>query len=56
MNLEMRKKTVERMKVECAKADMQLRIYESEENIQRLKENIKIQDDKLVELDKELNK
>ena len=37
-------------KVECAKEEMLLRIMEREEYIQRLKENIKIQDLKLEEL------
>lgn len=38
------------MKVDCAKQEMELRIFEKEEEISRLKENIKNQDKRINEL------
>lgn len=52
--LELKKKRLELMKVECAKAEMEMRIYEHEENINRLKENITIQEGRCIELNKEI--
>jgi predicted RNase H-like nuclease (RuvC/YqgF family) len=52
--LELKKKKLERMKVECAKAEMEMRIYEAEENIERLKTNMVNQDKRLAELDEEI--
>ena len=57
--LELKKKKVELMKVECAKAEMDMKIMESEENIQRLRDNMSNQDlriEALKEEIKELNK
>ena len=38
------------MKVECAKAEMEMRIFEAEDNIQRLRENIINQERRVMEL------
>lgn len=57
--LELKKKEVELMKVECAKAEMSMKVMESEENIQRLKDNMANQDVRIAALKeeiKELNK
>jgi LPS O-antigen subunit length determinant protein (WzzB/FepE family) len=48
--LELKKMQLERMKVDCAKQEMELRIFEKEEEISRLKENIKNQDKRINEL------
>lgn len=53
--LELKKKEVELMKVTCAKAEMEMKIFEFEENIQRLKDNIKVQEDKMSSLEQEIN-
>lgn len=53
--LEIKKKELEKMKVACGKAEMEMRIFEAEENIERLKLNIDIQNKRLVELDEEIN-
>lgn len=52
--LELKKKELEKMKVTCAKAEMEMRIFEHEENISRLNDNIKIQDDRLIIIDEEI--
>lgn len=57
--LELKKKEVELMKVECAKAEMSMKIMESEENIQRLRDNMSNQDLRIISIKeeiKELNK
>ncbi len=43
------------MKVECAKVEMEMRIYESQENIKRLEDNITLQLDKIESLKIEIN-
>lgn len=43
MNLELKRKEVELMRVQMAKSEMELRIQERQEEVQRLQENIKIQ-------------
>ena len=53
-NLEFAKLKLERNKVSCAKEEMEVRILEREAEIHRLKESIKIQHDKLVELDEKI--
>jgi|TARA_R110000851_G_scaffold85715_3_gene186250 archaellum component FlaC len=53
--LELKKKQVELMKVECAKAEMDMKIMESEENIQRLKDNMANQDTRIATLKEEIN-
>jgi hypothetical protein len=53
--LELKKKKVELMKVECAKAEMDMKIMESEENIQRLKDNMNTQDLRIETIKKEIN-
>ena len=52
--LELKKKQLEKMKVACAKAEMEMRIFEAEENIKRLKDNILNQEKRLLELDEEI--
>ncbi len=52
--LELKKKEVELMKVECAKAEMSMKIMESEENIQRLKDNMANQDSRIESLKEEI--
>jgi hypothetical protein len=56
MTFDKKKKQLEKMRVECAKAEMELRIEEREDEIKRLRENIIIQDKRIAELDEELNK
>lgn len=53
--LELKKKQVELMKVECAKAEMEMKIFEAHENIKRLEENIANQDARVEILKKEIN-
>lgn len=53
--LELKKMKLERMKVECAKAEMEMRIFEAEENINRLKKNIINQQKRMDELDENIN-
>lgn len=48
--LEIKRKQVELLRVSAAKADMELRIHERNEEIERLKENIAIQEAKEKEL------
>lgn len=55
MMLEIKKKQVELMRVECAKAEMQMKILEMQENIKRLETNITIQDCRIEELNTEIN-
>jgi len=52
--LELKKKEVELMKVECAKAEMQMKIYEAHENIKRLEDNIANQEKRITELKEEI--
>ena len=52
--LELKKKELEKMKVICAKAEMEMKIFESEENIKRLKYNIDNQEKRILELDIEI--
>ena len=52
--LSLKKKEVELMKVDCARAEMEMKIYESEENIQRLRDNILIQEAKMLDLREEI--
>ena len=48
--LDLKKKELELMKVQCAKSEMELRIFEAHENIKRLKLNIENQDKRIEEL------
>jgi hypothetical protein len=43
MSLELKRKEVELMRVRIAKSEMELRVAERQDEIQRLEENIKIQ-------------
>jgi len=56
MTLELKKKQLELMKVECGKQEMLLRVFESQENIERLNQNIEIQDKRISELKEEIKK
>lgn len=50
MSLEIRKLEVELLRVSAAKAEMDLRIYERLDEIERLKEQIIIQEKREIEL------
>ena len=52
--LEIKKLQVELMRVQSAKSDMELRIMERQEEIQRLEDNIKIQLAKEEEIQSQL--
>jgi len=52
--LDLKKKEVELMKVDCARAEMEMKIYEAEENINRLKDNISNQEKRMEELKLEI--
>jgi hypothetical protein len=54
MSLEKKKKELELAKVKCGKQEMEFKILERLEDIERLKENINIQDKRILELEKEL--
>lgn len=54
MDLEKEKKKLERKRVEMAKDEMEYKILERMADIERLKENIKIQEARMAELDREL--
>lgn len=53
-NYELMKKETERHRVLGAKMEMELKVYEREQDIVRLKENIKNQEQKILELDEEI--
>ena len=48
--LEIAKKKLELSKVKCAKEEMELKIFEREEEISRLQENIELQNKRIAEL------
>lgn len=52
--LEQKRKELDIIKVKAAKSEMEFRILEKEEEIERLKINIKLQDDGITKLEKEL--
>ena len=54
LSLEIKKREVEIMKVQAAKAEQELRIEECLEQIERLKKSMKAQDDHVDKLNKEL--
>jgi hypothetical protein len=54
MNIEKKKKEVELMKVQAAKAEFELKIIQRMEEIERLEDNIKLQEEKISELQHEL--
>jgi hypothetical protein len=54
-NLERKKLELERMKVACAKSEMEFRILEHEENIERLMQNMENQEKRIIEIDSILN-
>lgn len=53
--IELKKIKVELLRVSAAKAELELRIDERLEEIQRLKDNIKISEAKEVELQEKIN-
>ncbi len=55
-NLEKMKKEMELRRVETARMELELKIAEREDEIQRLKEHIKIQLEKEQQLKQDLNK
>jgi peptidoglycan hydrolase CwlO-like protein len=54
MKYEIKKREVEIMKVEAAKADYELKIMERHEDIERLKGSIDIQDKRVLQLKAEI--
>jgi hypothetical protein len=54
-NLEAAKKRLELNKVKCAKEEMEVRVLEREAEIDRLKKSIAVQDEKILELEKDIN-
>lgn len=55
-NYNIMKKETERHKVLGAKMEMELKIFERENDIERLRENIANQDKRITELDEEIRK
>jgi len=53
-SFEMRKMKVELMRVQAAKAELELKIFERELEIERIKDAIKAQDSKIIELEEKL--
>ena len=56
MNIEIMKARAEMLRVQSARAEMEVNIYERKEEIKRLEMNMKIQDDKINEIQLKLNK
>lgn len=54
-NLELKRLKMELLKVQAAKAEMEFRIEERQEDIKRLQDNIKIQENKELELIQKIN-
>jgi hypothetical protein len=52
--IEKRRKKLELARVIYAKEEMELKIMEREADIERIKENIKLQDKKIKELEKDI--
>ena len=52
--LDLEKKKADLLRVQSARADMLVKIMEREEDIERLKANIEIQDQKIKEIVKEI--
>lgn len=55
-DLEKAKKELELRKVETAKLEMEFRILERMDDIKRLEENIKVQDNRIEEINQELGR
>ena len=55
MNLEMEKKKLEKLKVEAAKAEMEYKILERLEDIERLKKNINVQEEAIKRIVDEMS-
>lgn len=54
MSLEIKKKQTELLRVQAARAELELKIMEREQDIERLRDAIKIQTDKEAELTESL--
>lgn len=54
MNIELEKLKLHRQKVDVARSEMLFKIMEREADIERLRKDIEIQDDKINELDAQL--
>lgn len=52
--LEIKKRQVEMMRVQAAKAEQELKIDEANEQIERLKNSMKIQDERVAQLMQEI--
>lgn len=55
MSIDRKRKELELKRVELAKEELEFKIVEREEDIRRLQENIKIQEEKIVQIKEELN-
>lgn len=53
-NLEIQRKKLEIIKVKAAKAEMEFKILEKEEEILRLRKNMELQDAHVAKIEKEL--
>ena len=53
-NLELLRKKTDRKRVECARDEQILKIAEREEEIERIREQIKIQEHRMTEMDAEI--
>ncbi len=56
MSLEFKRLKMELIRVQAARAEMEFRIEERLEDIRRIEENIKVQDNKILELQEKINK
>jgi hypothetical protein len=54
MSLDLRKKKVELLRVNAAKAELDLRVYERLDEIERIKAHIKVQEDAETKLKEEI--
>lgn len=54
MNLDLKRKQLELIKVTASRHELEFRIFEKEDEIERLRNNIKIQDEFIIKLQKEL--
>lgn len=52
--LDKKRKELELVKVNASRCELEFRILEKEDEIKRLKENIKLQDEYIIKINKEL--
>lgn len=55
MSIDRKRKELELKRVELAKEELEFKIVEREEDIKRLLESVKIQDEKIAQIKAELN-